>query len=87
MTHRQERRDVLDALDRLPAKYRLPLVLRYYQDLDYDAIAVILDVSRVQVGTLLHRAKRRLRGEIVSRSGRVEDPAGSTPRRRGKGTT
>ena len=65
IAQRQERRDVVDALDRLPATYRLPLVLRFYQELDYDAIAEILGVTRNQVGTLLFRAKKRLRAELV----------------------
>ena len=57
----EERGHLLDALDRLPQKYRLPLVLRYFQELDYDAIGEVLGVSRGQVGTLLFRAKRLLR--------------------------
>lgn len=57
----EERGRLLDALDGLPQKYRLPLVLRYFQELDYDAIADVLGVSRGQVGTLLFRAKRLLR--------------------------
>ena len=57
----EERGHLLDALDGLPQKYRLPLVLRYFQELDYDAIGDVLGVSRGQVGTLLFRAKRLLR--------------------------
>jgi len=57
----EERGRLLDALDDLPQKYRLPLVLRYFQELDYEAIADVLGVSRGQVGTLLFRAKRLLR--------------------------
>ncbi len=68
ITQREARREVLDALDALPEKYRLPLVLRFYRDLDYDAIAEILGVTRNQVGTLLFRAKQRLRRELLARS-------------------
>lgn len=58
----EERRvTVTRAIERLPAKFRLPLVLRYYAELDYDAIAGTLAISRGQVGSLLFRAKRRLR--------------------------
>jgi RNA polymerase sigma-70 factor (ECF subfamily) len=67
---REKRRDVVDALDALPATYRLPLVLRFYQELDYDAIAEILGVTRNQVGTLLFRAKKRLRAELLARGTR-----------------
>ena len=36
-------------------------VLRYFSDLDYEAIGQAIGVSRSQVGTLLFRAKRMLR--------------------------
>lgn len=49
------------ALDALPSRYRVPLVLRYFEDLDYASIAEALGVTRNQVGTLLFRARRRLR--------------------------
>ena len=68
ITQREERAAVLAALDALPTKFRVPLVLRFYKDLDYDAIASILGTTRNQVGTLLFRAKARLRNEILSRS-------------------
>lgn len=57
-----EQRDrVVGAIDALPHRYRLPLVLRYFQELDYDGIADVLHLDRGQVATLLFRAKRRLR--------------------------
>jgi len=57
-----ERRDELvAALDALPPHHRLPLVLRYYSDLDYKAIADVLDVSPSQVNNWLFRARRALR--------------------------
>ncbi len=58
---------LLAALDELPDKFRAPLVLRYYAELDYDAIAETLGVTRAQVGTLLFRAKRRLRTQLGER--------------------
>jgi RNA polymerase sigma-70 factor (ECF subfamily) len=64
----QEQAALLDAIDALEPRYRLPLVLRYFSDLDYAAIAETLGVSAGQVGTLLFRAKRRLR-ETLSREG------------------
>jgi len=70
LVRREERGAVLDALDELPVKYRLPLVLRFYRDLDYDTIAEILGVTRGQVGTLLFRAKQRLRERLQEREGR-----------------
>jgi RNA polymerase sigma-70 factor (ECF subfamily) len=62
---REERAEILGALDALPHKYRLPLLLRYFNDLEYDGIAAVLGVSRGQVGTLLFRAKRALRARLA----------------------
>ena len=64
----EERAAVLAAIDSLPTKYRLPIVLRHFAELDYDAIGEVLDVSRNQVGTLLFRAKRRLRKDLAGGS-------------------
>lgn len=61
----EARHAVLAAVEALPDRYRAPLVLRYYAELDYDGIAEALDLSRSQVGTLLFRAKRRLRAALV----------------------
>jgi RNA polymerase sigma-70 factor (ECF subfamily) len=64
----EERVAVLAAVDALSPKYRLPLVLRHFADLDYDAIGELLGISRNQVGTLLFRAKRRLRADLGGRT-------------------
>ena len=52
---------VQEALARLPERYRVPLVLRYYSELSYDQIAQTLDLNRNHVATLIFRAKRELR--------------------------
>lgn len=57
----EERARLLALIEALPEKYRAPLLLRYYADLDPAEIAEILGVSRNQVATLLFRARRRLR--------------------------
>lgn len=67
----EQRREIMRAIDSLPRKYRLPIVLRYFEDLDYQAMAEILGVKRPQVGTLLFRAKRQLRSAL---SDRDEEP-------------
>ncbi len=61
----EERAVLLGAIDGLDARYRLPLVLRYFSELDYRTIAEVLGVTREQVGTLLFRAKRRLRQRLA----------------------
>jgi RNA polymerase sigma-70 factor (ECF subfamily) len=55
------RRRLLAAIDALPDRYRAPLVLRYYAELEIGEIAALLEVTRNQVATLLFRARRRLR--------------------------
>ena len=62
-------RQVRAAVDALPDRYRAPLVLRYYADLDYAAIAAQLDISRAQVATLLFRGRQRLRALLQDAGG------------------
>lgn len=61
----EERRGLSRALDRLDARYRAPLVLRYYAELSYAEIAEALAIETGQVGVLLHRAKDRLRRDLL----------------------
>ena len=63
----ERRLELQAAIDALPLAQRAPLVLRYFQDLDYAAIAEILDVTTNQVGVLLFRARRRLREQLGGR--------------------
>jgi RNA polymerase sigma-70 factor (ECF subfamily) len=65
----EQRQALGQALEALPLRYRLPLLLRYFDDMDYDAIAESIGVTRNQVGTLLFRAKRLLRKEVEARAG------------------
>ena len=57
-------KEVRKALRKLPDKYRVPLVLAYYNQLSYAEIAVTLGVDSNAVATLLFRGKRRLRDSI-----------------------
>ena len=65
---RERRELLLAALDALPPRYRAPLVLRYFAELPYNAIADVLGVRSRDVGVLLFRAKLRLR-EALSGGG------------------
>lgn len=49
------------AIDSLPERYRLPVVLRYLQELNYDEIAEFTGESRGEIRGILHRAARQLR--------------------------
>jgi RNA polymerase sigma-70 factor (ECF subfamily) len=57
----ERQRQLVAALDALPDRYRAPLVLRYFADLDYETIAATLGITRGQVATLLFRGRHRLR--------------------------
>jgi RNA polymerase sigma-70 factor (ECF subfamily) len=61
-----ERRDaVRKAMAELPAKFRVPLALRYYSDLSYDEIGSQLGLKRAYVATLIFRAKQELRQRLM----------------------
>lgn len=63
---RQEKRDaVRNAIERLPAKFRIPLALRYYSELSYEEIAEQLGMRRSHVATLIFRAKQELRQRLT----------------------
>jgi RNA polymerase sigma-70 factor (ECF subfamily) len=66
LVQRRRQTAVRDAIDRLPDQHRAPLVLRYFADLDYDAIGEELGLTRSQVATSLFRAKQRLRDLLRS---------------------
>ncbi len=50
---------------RLPSRQRAVVVLRFYEDLDYDEIATLLGISPVTVRTYVHRALTSLRAELT----------------------
>ncbi len=64
----EEQKAVREALARLPERYRLPLVMQYYEDLSHRAIARKLGLSCANVKTLIFRAKQELRS-ILSHKG------------------
>jgi RNA polymerase sigma-70 factor (ECF subfamily) len=68
--------EVRSALDKLPARARMALVLRYYSDMSYDEIADALRVRRAFVGVVLLRARHQLR-EILIGSGTRAQAGGS----------
>jgi len=53
------------AVDSLPERYRLPVVLRYLQELSYDEISAFTGESRDEIRGVLQRAGRQLR-ELLS---------------------
>jgi RNA polymerase sigma-70 factor (ECF subfamily) len=53
--------EVREALEKLGARARMALVMRYYSDMSYDEIADALGVRRAFVGVVLLRARHELR--------------------------
>ena len=66
MEHRTSKQ-VRRALDKLPARARMALVLRYYAEMSYDDIAATLGVRRAFVGVVLLRARHQLRDVLGER--------------------
>jgi RNA polymerase sigma-70 factor (ECF subfamily) len=62
---REESALVRKVLQTLPAEYRAVLVLRHFQELAYEEIAEVLQVSLSQVKTRLHRARRMFRDRFL----------------------
>jgi RNA polymerase sigma-70 factor (ECF subfamily) len=52
------------ALGSLPDKFRIPLVLAYYNEYSYDQIASVMKIPRNTVATLLFRGKLLLREKL-----------------------
>ena len=52
------------AISDLEPKYREALVLRYFEDRDYENISDILQIPKGSVATLLYRAKKRLQQKL-----------------------
>lgn len=52
------------ALNALDAKYKSVLILRFYEQYEYEEISDILQIPVGSVGTLIHRGKQQLRKQI-----------------------
>jgi RNA polymerase sigma-70 factor (ECF subfamily) len=59
------RTEVVAAVDRLPARMRITVLLRYFEDLPYDEIARALQCTTGTVASRLHRAHAILARELA----------------------
>ncbi|HEY6112237.1 MAG TPA: sigma-70 family RNA polymerase sigma factor [Chthoniobacterales bacterium] len=57
-------RAIEDAITQLPETQRMALILRRYEELSYEDIAEVLDLSVPAVKSLLFRARTELRGRL-----------------------
>ena len=73
----ESRNKVRRAVAALPERYRLPLTLRYYNEMSYDEIAATLELKRAHVATLIFRAKQELRRALSPP--RLEASAATSP--------
>ena len=62
---------ILDALDRLPEEYRLPIALCDVEEMDHAEAALALELSAVALRTRLHRGRKMLRARLV----RLSEPS------------
>ncbi len=65
---RDERQTLVqEALASLDDKYRMPLVLRFYGELDYREVAEALGVPEGTVKTRIHRGKQALKDRLTAK--------------------
>jgi RNA polymerase sigma-70 factor, ECF subfamily len=62
----QQRSDLLHrAIDQLPEKQRIAFTLNKYEELPYQQIAEIMEISLASVESLIHRAKKNLQEQLL----------------------
>ena len=61
---REERLEVREQVIRLPEKYRVPVVLRFYEEMSYSEIARALKRRLPTVRMMIFRAKEQLRRNL-----------------------
>jgi RNA polymerase sigma-70 factor (ECF subfamily) len=77
-----ERQDEIQAyLQRLPAKYRAVIVLRYWHDFSYEEIASALNLTPPLVKARLHRARELLSRYIQQKTENEEEQVDALSRR------
>jgi len=62
---KEAKRQVREQLNQLPDYYKVPLMLRYYKRMSYSEIAKTLNRRLPAVKTIIYRAKRRLRRNLM----------------------
>lgn len=64
MVHEAKLREVRQAIEALPAKQRVAVLMHKYEGLDYEQIAGVLSCSESAIKSLLFRAYEALRGRL-----------------------
>jgi RNA polymerase sigma-70 factor (ECF subfamily) len=64
ITDRQRSTLLHQAIDKLPEKQRVAFTLNKYEELTYQQIAEIMNISLASVESLIHRAKKNLQDQL-----------------------
>jgi RNA polymerase sigma-70 factor (ECF subfamily) len=64
----EQSKKIQSAVNDLPDKFRVPIVLTYYSEFNYEQIAAILQIPRNTVASLLFRGKQMLREKLRKES-------------------
>ena len=70
LIRRQSEQTVQQAVSALPAKFRLPILLRYFEELSYEEMSAALNCSMGTVASRLNRAHKLLAKLLPMRGGR-----------------
>jgi RNA polymerase sigma-70 factor (ECF subfamily) len=73
LVYAEEQARIRQALDRLPPRYRMLLLLREYEGLTYQEIAAVTGDSLNTVKVTLFRARERCRREYLALAGKGKD--------------
>lgn len=67
--HKEMQREIYRQMEQLPESYRLVLLLKYTNELSYEEIADITDMSSAQVRNALYRGKKTLKKQMERKGG------------------
>ncbi len=65
----QNKQMLYDALEELPEKYRIPLILNKLEGLSYKEVAETLNLSVPNIETRIHRARKALQEILIKKMG------------------
>lgn len=77
---REERDEVRQMLDHLPAQYRAAVILRYWYELSYQEIAEVMETTESAVKSRLYRAREMLAQRAMASQAAETEPNAKTKR-------
>lgn len=64
--------EILDFIDKLPERYRLPVVLKFLEGMSYEEISKFTGETPGEIKGILHRAIKQLRDMLIEKEGSLE---------------